>query len=109
MKMLLKKDIYPTAQARPRRPGFEEQFLDQSQARGEFIVSVDQLAQAGQMTHVAVPDTVPHPLPTKEIDGRGVEGTPNSLRTSLIQGELVARVLPALASCRLERIGLGGI
>jgi len=60
MKMVLKKDIYPTAQARPRRPGFAEQFLDQTQARGEFIVSVEQLAQAGQMTHVAVRRQLEH-------------------------------------------------
>jgi hypothetical protein len=60
MKMVLKKDIYPTVEAQPRRPGFAEQFLNQSQARGEFIVSVDQLAQAGQMTHVAVRRQLEH-------------------------------------------------
>ena len=60
MKMVLKKDISPTALARPRRRGFAEQFLEHSQARGEFIVSVDQLAQAGQMTHVAVRRQLEH-------------------------------------------------
>ena len=50
----------PTAQPRPRKRGFAEQFLDQSQACGEFIVSVDQLAQAGQMRHVAVRRQLEH-------------------------------------------------
>ncbi len=54
MKMILKSDIYPAALARPRKSGFVEQFLDQSQARGEFVISADQLARAGLMTHLAV-------------------------------------------------------
>lgn len=60
MKMILKRNIDPTAQARPRKPGFAERFLDQSQARGEFIVSVDELAQAGQMTHLAIRRQLEH-------------------------------------------------
>jgi hypothetical protein len=60
MKMFLKRNIYPTALARPRKHGFVEHFLDQSQARGELIVSADQLARAGQVTHVAVRRQLEH-------------------------------------------------
>lgn len=60
MRMVLQKDIYPRAQPQPRRRGFVEQFLDQSQARGEFVVSVDQLARAGAVTHVAVRRQLEH-------------------------------------------------
>jgi AbiEi antitoxin C-terminal domain len=37
-----------------------ERFLDQSQARGDFIISVDQLARTGQMTHLAVRRQLEH-------------------------------------------------
>jgi AbiEi antitoxin C-terminal domain len=58
--MVLTRDIYPAAQARQRRRGFVEQFVDQSQARGEFIISLDQLARTGEMTHLAVRRQVEH-------------------------------------------------
>jgi hypothetical protein len=50
----------PDCSSATTKAGFAEQFLDQSQARGEFIVSVDQLAQAGQMTHIAVRRQLEH-------------------------------------------------
>jgi hypothetical protein len=60
MRMILQRDTRPTAQAQPRRRGFVEQFLNQSQARGEFIISVGQLARTGQMTHLAVRRQLEH-------------------------------------------------
>src|SRR5258708_34981559 len=54
MRTVLKGDTRPTALAQPGRRGFVKQFLDQSQARGEFVISVDEIARAGQMTHLAV-------------------------------------------------------
>jgi hypothetical protein len=52
--MILKEHSRPTAHPQPRKRGFVEQSLNQSQARGEFVISLDQVAQAGQMTHLAV-------------------------------------------------------
>lgn len=60
MKMILKRDIYLTAQTRSRRQGFAERFLDESQAHGQFVVSVDQIARAGQLTHIAVRRQLEH-------------------------------------------------
>lgn len=60
MRMILKTDSRSTAQARPRKRGFVEQFLEQSQARGEFVVSAEQLARAGQMTNLAVRRQLEH-------------------------------------------------
>jgi AbiEi antitoxin C-terminal domain len=60
MRMILKGNTGSTAQSRPRRRGLVERFLDQSQARGDFIISVDQLARTGQMTHLAVRRQLEH-------------------------------------------------
>jgi len=58
--MILQEDTGSTVQPRPRRPGFVEQFLDRTQARCEFVVSVDQVARAGSMTHLAVRRQLEH-------------------------------------------------
>jgi len=60
MRMILERETDPTAQAQPRKRGFVEQFLNQSQARGEFIISVDQLARTGQMTYLAIRRQLEH-------------------------------------------------
>lgn len=54
MRIVLKGDTRPTAHAQLARRGFVKQLLDQSQARGELVISVDEVARAGQMTHLAV-------------------------------------------------------
>jgi predicted transcriptional regulator of viral defense system len=54
MKMALKEDIGPLAKAPPRKRAFVDQFLNESQARGELVISIDQLARTSQMTHLAL-------------------------------------------------------
>jgi len=58
--MILQGDIDATVQPGSRRRGLVDEFLDQAQAHGEFVVSVDQLARAGSMTRLAVRRQLEH-------------------------------------------------
>jgi predicted transcriptional regulator of viral defense system len=60
MKMILQKDSCVRAPVAPRKQGLVDHLLDQSLAQGEFVVSVHQLARAGNMTNLAVRRQLEH-------------------------------------------------
>lgn len=92
MKMVLQQGILSTTEPQPGGRGFVERFLDQSQARGEFVVFVDQVARAGSLTHLAVRRQLEHL--SRRV--RRLPGRPSSFL--IVPPEHIARGAPPVAA-----------